>query len=412
VLDRGKSKLLIELFLIASILLISTPALATSETMLELLKILRDNDSLSNSECNLLYKTATAENEQMKGIKQLVKKEIKEEIVTINKNSEWTNKIKLNGDMRLRYEWKIKDGSEDRSRGRIRYHLAVITKPLDKLEVSVGLASGGGDLRSTNQSFDITFSAKGINLDYVYYAQYKFNDNLVAITGKFKRKPYLWQTTDLMWDSDINPEGLSVNYTSPNELGTTFVNGGLWVLEENSGSEDDPYMMFGQLGHKFSSGNVYGTVAGTYYSFSELNALGDIVTDGSNTDYQFDSMSLSGEVGLKNAFGSGAEAALFADFVKNTDTDTAADTGYSLGFKIGKSAWDFKYIYVDLEANAWLDILPDSDRFDGLTGVDGHEFIFNYDLMKNLTFGLDYYNIDNALGVKQDVIQVDVLVKF
>jgi len=395
--------------------LLTNPAYAVNEVMLDLLKILRDKGSLTDSEYELLRTAAMADGEEINGKGSDIKQDVKtveEEVIKVTKDMGWANKIKLKGDIRLRYQHQSEDGvASDRDRGRVRYRLGIIAKPAEGWEVGAGLASGGSDLRSTNQSFDSTFSTKGINLDYAY-AQYQFNENFTGIGGKFQFKNYLYTATDLMWDGDINPEGFSINYSRNNGLGATFANGGIWVLEENSSSDDDPFMYYLQLGQNFGSGNMFGTIAGTYYNFEEINKLGDIVTDGTNTDFRFSGIfSLSGELGMKDVFGSGSRVSIIADWVTNNDTDTPQDNGYSIGLKASQGNWSFKYIYADMEENAWPDILPDSDRFDGLTGIDGHEFIIDYDLMKNVTLGLDYYNIDIG-AINQDLFQFDVVVKF
>ena len=387
------------------------PAFAANEALLDLLKILHDKGSLTADEYELLVSASKADEEKSTESDNTIRQEMKEEIAMVDKKSDWTGKVKLKGDIRTRYEGRWEDGATDRHRGRIRYRLGVVANPVSGVEVGAGLASGSSDLRSTNQSFDTTFSTKAINLDYAY-AQYKFNDNLMGVAGKFKQSGYLWTPTDLIWDSDINPEGFSINYQNHNDLGTTFVNGGIWVLEENSGSEDDPFLIFGQLGQKFNIGEIDGTVAGAYYEFSEINSLGDIVTDGTNTDFNFDSFSLSGELSRKDLFGEGSKAGIFAELIFNTDTDSSEDTGFAVGFKAEKGPWGFKYTYADLETNAWPDIFPDSDRFDGLTGVHGHEFALDYELMKNVTFGMDYYHMTNTADVDQSLLQVDVVVKY
>jgi len=345
-------------------------------------------------------------------LKKVYAKE-KQETDKIAKAAAWTNKVKLKGDIRLRYQDQNEDNKTDRDRGRVRYRVGIIATPRKNLEVGAGLASGGGDLRSTNQTFDATFSSKGINLDYAY-AQYKFNHNFKAIAGKFKRKKYLYQATDLMWDGDINPEGASVHFSHKNSLGKVFANTGLWVLEENSGSNRDPYMFYAQLGQKFGVGKVFGKAAVTYYTFEDITALGAIPTVGSNTDFRFGGIySFSGEVGVKNVFGSGVKVSAIGDWVKNDDTITSQDTGHSIGTKISRGPVSFKFIYADLEANAVPDILPDSDRFNGLTGIESNEFILNYKLWKNVTLGLDYYNSWNTVAnTDQNLVQADVVVKF
>ena len=402
-------------FMLTAILVLCTnTAFAANEAMLDLLKVLRDKGTLTNQEYDLLINASRADEEQQSATASSMEQKLDtaiEEVHVSGKTSSWADKVKLKGDIRTRYQGQWEDGTEDRHRGRVRYRLGVIAKPLDQLEVGAGLASGSDDLRSTNQSFDNTFSTKAINLDYAY-AQYEFNDNIKAIAGKLLYKSYLYTVTDLLWDSDINPEGISFNYTGNNSAGTLFANAGIWVLEENSGSDDDPYMVYAQLGQKFNIGAASAALAGTYYSFNEINALGDIVTDGTNTDYQFENFSLAGELSFKDVVTKGTKVSLFADWVTNLDTNSDEDTGFAVGLKAEHGRWGFKYIYADLDANAWPDILPDSDRFDGLTGIDGHEFILEYDIMDNVTLGLDYYLMENDANIEQNLLQLDVVVKF
>ena len=352
------------------------PSYAANQAMTDLIKILHDKGSLTTEEYQLLVKAANADDQHAAEANRVIEEQVAD-VAKASKASSWTDSIRLKGDIRLRYQDQSQDGKVDRDRGRLRYRLGVAAKPNDGLEVGAGLASGGPDPRSTNQSFDSSFTSKGINLDYAY-AKYKINDNLTAIGGKFKRKAYLWAPTDLMWDGDINPEGVSVNYTRSSDLGTSFANAGLWVLEENSGSKEDPKLAYLQIGQKFGADNLFGTVAGTYYDFSEINALDDLTgLPSTNTDFQFDAISVSAEVGLKNALGEGSKVSLISDWVHNVDTDTAEDTGYSIGLKASLGAWSAKYIYADLETNAVPDIFPDSDRFSGRTGIDGHEIASN-----------------------------------
>ena len=103
------------------------------------------------------------------------------------------------------------DGGNARSRGRYRARIGIIGKPVDNFEAGVGLVSGGSNPRATNDTFSDTFETKDARMDYAYL-QYK-TGGLEAIGGKFKRQRYLYQTTDLMWDGDVNPEGFLLRST-------------------------------------------------------------------------------------------------------------------------------------------------------------------------------------------------------
>ena len=112
--------------------------------------------------------------------------------------------------------------------------------------------------------------------------------------------------------------------------------------------------------------------------------------------------------------------AVFGDYIKNDEGDE--DTGRAIGIKIGdkkvKNAhtWQFKYINVDLEGDAFPDIFPDSDRLGGQTGVKSNEFVFKYAIAKNIIMALDYYDSEQDLPGEDDdkekILQTDISFKF
>ncbi|MCB1748654.1 MAG: putative porin [Gammaproteobacteria bacterium] len=322
----------------------------------------------------------------------------------------WLEKVRLKGDLRTRYEYKKDEGQIARSRGRFRYRLGVIANPVERVEVGAGLASGTRDQRSTNQSFDDTFSGKDLNLDYAYM-QYSAANGINAIAGKFSFKNYLWTPTDIMWDTDLNPEGMSLSWSGQNALGTMFVQGGVWVLEENSRSSDDPFMVYGQVGQGWTMGGWKGTAAVAGYAFMDANYISDYSRyDGRNTDSKLSSVNLA--LDLAHELGGGT-VDLIGEYIKNVETNTSTDTAWALGAKYALGRWKAKYVYADVELNAVPDFLPDSDRDNGFPGERGHEFEISYDLMKNVNVALDYYHIkDDITRRDEDLLQADLQVKF
>ncbi len=416
---KAHLKSLLGSVLIGAMAAISTPAMA-SEAMLDLLKILKDKGSITAEEYSLLANAAKADSEKVEGIAS----EAKDEVKKATKKLAWAEKIKIKGDVRLRYQQDFDHNTTsptDRGRGRVRARAGIIATPTDGVETGIGMASGGTDLRSTNQSFDTTFSTKGWNLDYAY-AQWEPAqvNGLKLIGGKFYRKPWLWQTTDVYFDSDITFEGVSANYSFKNSMGHTFLNTGLWVVEENS-SADDPRIYYGQLGHKFKSGDIFGTVAGTFMSLDGNRSESTVATGGNSARLKLDEQyGLSGELGMKtNFFGQKTMIKAFADYWNNASATTSTDTAYAAGVKFGskkvKSAgtWQVKYVYRDVEADSVFDAFPDSDASGGRTGTDGHEIAAEYALLKNFILGVDYYAMQRKVtGVNDDLVQLDAIFKF
>lgn len=392
---------------------IATPVMATNDAMLDLIDIMQKKGTLTRAEADALRQAAVADAEQT----EKMKKDVAKAASSSGGSADWTKTIKLKGDMRARYQYDNKDsGALNRDRGRLRYRLGIIANPIATWEVGAGFASGGDDPRSTNQTFQDAFSTKGLNLDYAY-VEHEFGMGAKAIAGKFGRKHWLYQSTDLMWDGDINPEGFSANYGGKNQWGNWFLNGGLYVIDESSSLADDPYMFFGQLGQKWKSNDWFGTLAVTGYGLSEVGpGTGAFITRPGgavgNTDNKFGIVQGSGEIGTKLGDG---KASLLFDFVNNFATDTSEDMGFAVGGQYKISAWKLKYLYASLDANAVPDFLPDSDRFDGNTNMHSHEFIIEYAWNKFVTTGLDYYHSTSTIPAAkdtQDVLQADLLVKF
>ncbi|MCM8763254.1 MAG: putative porin, partial [Candidatus Omnitrophica bacterium] len=183
-------------------------------------------------------------------IKTETQEQVKKEIAQGKYSNlpEWIQKMKFKGDFRLRYQYDHEKNigtnasKTDRNRGRFRLRLGLEAKPNDKILAAVGIASGKtGDPRSTNQTFQDAFDKKPIILDYAY-AQYSPKPWVTLIGGKMKNP--LWEPGDLIWDTDITPEGGSVNFSKKlNSKTALFLNTGVFVIDENnsgSGDDDDP----------------------------------------------------------------------------------------------------------------------------------------------------------------------------
>ncbi len=337
----------------------------------------------------------------------------------------WVEKMKVKGDFRFRYESKDKDGDSEDRRERLRFRLriGVVTDVNEQWKAGFGLATGSNDPRSTNQTLDDTSSSKDVRIDYAY-AQYTHSEWLTALGGKFKNP--LWRPKDLMWDSDIRPEGLAapLEFDLRSDL-QLFITPAFFVLDEIESTKDDPYMYVTQAGIGWKiTDQVSLRVAAAYYEFENLKGNSFTRGSGSNsTDadgkllHDYDSINLDAEVGVK------LDAlvpylAVFGQYVNADASDD--DMGYLIGLKFGDKKvkefgqWGFKYNYRHLERDAWPDFLPDSDFYGGETNAKGHEFELQFGLAKHVTFGIDYYLTENIDGPKaeEDVLQLDLFLKW
>ena len=97
----------------------------------------------------------------------------------------WSDRIRLDGDFRYRYENIDPEGSPGRERNRIRARANIRADLMDDVEVGFGLATGGNDPVSTNQTLGGGGSSKSVVLNLAY-VDWEATDGLHIFGGKFK----------------------------------------------------------------------------------------------------------------------------------------------------------------------------------------------------------------------------------
>ncbi|MDD5617706.1 MAG: putative porin [Candidatus Omnitrophica bacterium] len=367
------------------------------------------------------------------------KEEVKKKTIKGENESlpQWLQTMKLKGDFRLRFEQQMTPGegtaTQDRHRGRYRLRLGLESKVNDQLKIGLRLASSEGEQTSTNQTFKGGFNGKDIVIDQVYaeYAVPLKKTDLKLIGGKI---PNPFYATDLMWDGDVNPEGVAFKIEKPiTENMKFFSNGAVFFLYESSSSYDEPtiFGIQGGLSGKFI-GREYKTGL-TYYDFHNFNGTGLTVAtifpgkqvntntlSSSQYVYDYNIVDFNAEYNLLtiDLFGKVLPLKLYGNYLKNIASAVKYDTGWMIGFQLGKAKekgdWDFSYNYRVLQADAMIAELVDSDFHTGGTNARGHKFGLNYMLMKNTSLGLTFFNTWQNAGAKnyKNILQVDLNFKF
>ncbi len=340
----------------------------------------------------------------------------------------WAQKMNLKGDVRLRYQLDKKPGSPDRSRARYRLRFSAEPSIIDRFKVGFQLASGGADPRSTNQTLQNSFETPDIRLNYVF-AQYIPTSYLSLLGGKFKREAALWQTTDLFWDSDINVEGAAAVFLHVPVPGLElFGSANAWVLDESGTDSADPMAYVYQSGATWEMTEMLSLRAGlAYYDFRcAAGKTLDYTEETNSVDseghliYCYDAFSPSVELKREDlADGTLSYVALFGEYVNNPEP-TEKNQGYAAGIALGTSRvkergqWQLRYLYRYLEKDAWLDILPDGDFYNGGTDARGHEVLAQVGLFTSVSLSVDYYRAERLTGdrAKTDLWQVDLSASF
>ncbi len=338
-----------------------------------------------------------------------------------NKSTSWAENVKWQGDFRYRYEDIEEDNKDDRDRNRIRARAALIANLPDDVEVGLGLATGGDDPVSTNQTLGGGGSTKDMRLDLAY-AKWNFMDDLYVMGGKFKNPFYKVQKSSLIWDGDFRPEGLAAGWQ-----GDTFFASaeGNWI--ESDSKNDDEYSWGIQGGARF---NLFGAGLTTSVKYFEFPVQGreaiydddffgnsTVLKDGAEVyEYDYNIFNASVDVNF-NLFD--MPLSVYGDYVNNDDADDN-ETGYAAGVKLGKAkgkgSWQLQYEYKDLEANATLGLVTDSDFAGGGTDGKGHRFSGKYAINKKWALGVTYFDNTRGVDLGDDAdykrLQVDTIFKY
>jgi hypothetical protein len=341
----------------------------------------------------------------------------------------WSEKITLKGDVRVRYESIDEEGKETRERGRVRARLGAYAQVNDEIDAAIALASGNDDPVSTNETFDNGFSTKDVGLDLAYIdAHPEWLGGGSVILGKMKM-PFI-AVNDLQWDGDLNPEGAALNLELPagDALKLLVNGGGFWVEERSS---DDETMLYGaQAAAEMKTDAFKMTAGASYFMYDNLEGFAPIFDaedsfgNSVNTELDGEEESLTYAIGYeivelfaKFAFDAGLPVELAGNYVMNQDADDN-DTGYMLGVKLGKlkdaGSFDLGYSYRELEADAVLGVFADSDPWGGGTDGNSHKLSAGYQIAKHLSGHLTYFMSEKGLddGKDYDRFQIDLIAKF
>ena len=306
----------------------------------------------------------------------------------------WSDRIGLDGDFRYRYERIDAEGSDTRRRNRIRARVNLKADLSEDLEVGFGIATGGDDPVSTNQTLGGGGSSKDLSLNLAY-ADWEAMDGLHLIFGKYKNPLYRAGKNPLMWDGDWTPEGFALTW----EHDWYFVNAIGTFLESDSRRGNDSFTWAAQFGAtgEFAGARLTGGLA--YYS---IQTQGNSTTFGNPSDPG----DYFGNTAVQ-ADGQPCGSTEFFDYVNNGDA-SQNDTGWMLGTRLGQAKdrgqFRFSYYYAEKEADALLGLLTDSDFAGGGTDNSGHFFQVDYGVSKNWTIGAQYFinETDVSSGAKRD----------
>lgn len=358
--------------------------------------------------------------------------------------------------------------TEDRARLRARLRLAVDVDINDDLRLGARIATGStGDPVSTNQTLGNVNRPWQLVLDRAFL---RYQNPHRSWTLRGGRMPNPWLGTDLVWDEDLNFDGVAATYR-PRAVGDQakpfdpFVTVGAFPLQEVELSGDDKWLYGAQLGfhwriaerHRFSFGlgyydyrNIAGRANDVGSDLSDFTAPSFVqkgntlffINDPSTPSRvlwglasDFEELNATAVIDL--AVGEVNHLIFTMDYVKNIgfDRDEVLQrtgglvyvgpleddtTGYQLKLAIGRPAlerrgdWQVYTAYKHLERDAVLDAFTDSDFHLGGTDAKGWIVGGAYALAENTWLNVRYLSANEISGppLGIDMLQVDLNARF
>ncbi len=362
--------------------------------------------------------------EMQKKLKELETQQ--SEQADLSKRLKWLDRWEFSGDFRYRYEYIDDDQkSEDRNRNRIRARIKLKAKVNDQTDFIFRIATGGDDPVSTNQTLEDSFSSKDIKIDQAYIDWHP--GDFSAYFGKMANPFIRVGKNELIYDSDLTPEGVAFNYTSELSDSTALLvnGGGFYVNEEDDGADTSLWGLQGAIDHEMpDTSNLL--VGVSYYYYGNLEGEAAVFDDdffgnsfvevaGPNV-YEHDYRLLEGFVEYDFEAGD-VPMSLYGNYVVNTTSGVSEDTGWMVGTKLLDAEkpgdMEFGYSYRELQADAVLGTYSDSDFIGGGTNGKGHQFGVKYKVAKNMDAGLTYFLNDKGDDDDRfDRVQFDLKFKF
>lgn len=327
----------------------------------------------------------------------------------------WLASWVFKGDLRYRLESIDEEGDPERHRHRVRARIFAGVQVNDRVNLGFQLATTTDNPVSTNQTLGNGWSGTPLRFDLAYAAVDAYDcENgwgVDVIGGKMKNPFAVMSKSELIWDSDVRPEGVAAKITG--EMGDfdIFANvGGFWLSESSTGA--DSGLWGAQCGAEVPIGEQQLTFGFGFYDYGNVEGKpvfdykdrgrgqgNTTMADGDDTVYEedFDQFEFFAQFETEAA---DMPVAIFANLVENTAASDES-AGHVFGVKVNSAKepgdWDCRYQYKKLEQNAVLAAFTDSDFGGGGTDSEGHELNVKYALSKG--WSLAFSAFSNDVGI-------------
>lgn len=427
-------------------------------------------------------------------VRKQIADEVREEVVAqakaerwgdVNAVPEWVDRFKFEGDLRLGLQrdmfsesnapevffqvqgQDIDNTTQDRDRARLRARFGFTARVTPDITAGLRLATGSQfEPVSTNQTLGNSNNKSNFSLDRAFLKG-RSQDFLPWLTTTAGRIPNPFFSTDLVWDDDLNFDGLALQFEDPTsaaQVWRPFATLGVFPLQEvqRSISNDakSKWLIGAQGGVEWVPSNDlrakvglgvydYRNISGVRNAFNSTttnetapdyrqkgNTLFNIDNDGNpNTnlyglaaDYQVLNLTGAVDFSLYNP----VHLIVSGDYVRNIGFSSSKalarsgfnvkpeTTGYMVRVAVGmpamllKNDWQLSLAYRYLEANATVDAFTDSDFHLGGTNSKGFIVGAQYGLSRNTWLNARWLSSREISGLPLSIntLQVYLNAKF
>jgi hypothetical protein len=399
------------------------------------------------------------ETDYLERLRKSVDWELDEKIKEKTKN-EWNQRVRVGGDVRVRYEQdffanqngdflnpasttQILNSKIDREMLKLRARLNVDAKVADDFRAVIGLATdtnrASGSPVSTNATLGDSFNKKALALDLAYL-KWSPDPSFALWAGRF---PNPWSSTDLVWDPDVNFDGVALQYAPRlNERWGLSFTTGIFPVQEVELSQHDKWLFGSQLGAQYLSSNaVSAKFAVAYYDYMNTVGVRNDPTQPGLTDWSAPAFQQKGNTlfdidpgnSIKTAYASAfrelnltgsldlgdwhpVHVVLSADYVNNLGFNHAAvnalagsvvkketegfQVGLSVGYPVVQALGEWKglFSYKYLESDAVMDAFTDSDFHLGGTNARGWIAGADLGLAKDVWLSTRWFSANEISG--------------
>lgn len=322
----------------------------------------------------------------------------------------FNDNVDFYGDVRVRHQEIYYEGDDNKYQQRYRIRLGVSYDLTDDVTFVAQTSSGKGNPTSGNVKFTDGLDLEKFKVD-VLELKYEFDNSWVK-AGKSKHYFYRPMSTQLIWDNDIRPEGLTYGYKDGDRA-----TGGIWKVNRDEGKDnplaDDIYYFAAQYIKKLNyNENTTFNIGGGYHHYEGVKgniatyakgSLGNSLNLDKTYKHDYRLLELTTEVQFKDVLGKPFK---FATILAYNTAVGDENFGYDFSFLWGSAKknnldWQLGYTYRDVQTDAVYGAHNDSDFIGGGTDGKGHIFTGKMKLNPNLYTAFHYQISDNYKQLDQ-----------